>query len=138
MRLPRHGDLSLLHGFEQCGLRLGGRAVDFIREDQIAKDRALLEDERSAGAFAGIDLRAGDVARQQVRRELNPRELTLQILRERLDRARLGEAGQAFHQEMAIGEQRDEQLIHHRLLADDGGGDALLEVEDLVAGGHVI
>ena len=41
---------------------------------------------------------------------------------ERLDRAGLGHAGQAFHEDVAIGEEGDEQAFDHRFLADDGRG----------------
>ena len=35
------GDLAFLHGFEQGGLRLGRRAVDFVGEDDVGEQRAL-------------------------------------------------------------------------------------------------
>ena len=34
-------DLPFLHGFEQRALHLGGRAVDFVGEDEVGEDRAL-------------------------------------------------------------------------------------------------
>ena len=34
-------DLPLLHGFEQRGLRLGRRAVDFVGQDDVGEQRAL-------------------------------------------------------------------------------------------------
>ena len=48
---------------------------------------------------------------------------------ERLDRQRLGQAGHALEQHVAAGEQRDEQPLEHRVLADD---DALDLVERLL------
>ena len=39
------GDLFFLHRFEQRALDLGGRAVDFIGEDEIRKHRAVLHAE---------------------------------------------------------------------------------------------
>ena len=42
MRGPRHGDLVLLHGLDQRGLRLWRGAIDFIREQKIRKDRTRL------------------------------------------------------------------------------------------------
>ena len=40
-RMPNaaDGDLPLLHGFEHGGLRLGGRAVDFVGEHHVGEDR---------------------------------------------------------------------------------------------------
>ncbi len=35
--LVADGDLLFLHGFKQRALHLGGRAVDFVGEDQLAK-----------------------------------------------------------------------------------------------------
>jgi hypothetical protein len=34
------GDLAFLHGFEQSGLRLGRRAVDFVGQNHVGKQRA--------------------------------------------------------------------------------------------------
>ena len=42
---------------------------------------------------------------------------------ERLDRQRLGEAGHALEQQVAAGEQRDEDPLEHRVLADDDAPD---------------
>ena len=39
--LVADGDLFFLHGFEQRALHLGGRAVDFVGEDEVGEDRAL-------------------------------------------------------------------------------------------------
>ena len=44
IRLAVHGDLVLLHRFQQCGLRLAGGTVNFIRQQQIRHDRAGLID----------------------------------------------------------------------------------------------
>ena len=48
---------------------------------------------------------------------------------ERAHGQRLGQAGHALEQHVAAGEQRDEQPLEHRVLADD---DALDLVEDLL------
>ena len=53
-----------------------------------------------------------------------------------LDRARLGEAGQALDQHVAIGQQRDHQPLDHTLLADDRGVDPVLDFLDLLARRH--
>ena len=63
--LAAEGDLPFLHGFEQGGLHLGRRAVDFIGQDEVGED----------GAFGGtvfpilriIDERADDIGGEQVR-----------------------------------------------------------------------
>jgi hypothetical protein len=96
----------------------------------------LLEDELTSSGLAGVDLGTGNVARQQIGRELNARKMALEILRQCLDRARLRESGQALHEQVAIGKQGDEQLLDDGFLPDDGGADALLKIEDLIATGH--
>jgi hypothetical protein len=39
VRLAADGDLPLLHRLEQGALDLGGRAVDFVGQDQVGEDR---------------------------------------------------------------------------------------------------
>ena len=69
-----------------------------------------------------VDLRADHVGRQQVGRELDARERRVDDLGERAHRERLGEAGHALEQDVAAGEQADEQPLDHRVLADDPAG----------------
>ena len=38
-------DAPLLHGFEEGGLDLGGSAVDFVGEEQVGEDGALVDAE---------------------------------------------------------------------------------------------
>ena len=110
-------DLLLLHRLEQGGLDLGRRAIDFVRQHEIREQRALL----------GIELlralvehhRADDVGRQQVGRELNAREADAQTLRDRLHGERLGESRHPLEQNVAAGEQPDQQALNHDLLAHD-------------------
>ena len=42
---------------------------------------------------------------------------------ERLDRQRLGQAGDALEQDVATGQQADEDALEHRVLADDDAAD---------------
>ena len=70
--LALDGHLALLHGFEQCALRLRGGAVDLVGQDQLRKDRAWQEAELAALAF--VDRNPGDVGGQQVAGELDARE----------------------------------------------------------------
>ncbi len=48
-----HGDLPLLHRFQQRGLRLGRRAVDFVGQDHVGEQRALEEAELAAARSRG-------------------------------------------------------------------------------------
>ena len=115
----RDGHLTFLHCLKQCCLNLGGRAVDLVGQHEVSENRTWLEIER--GVLLTIDLRAGDIARKQVGRELHPAEITFDQITERLDRPCLGDAGKAFHQDVTIGEESNEQALHHLLLSDDGG-----------------
>ena len=97
---PADADLSLGHGFQQCGLHLGRGTIDLIRQDQVVEQGAALEAE--AAFFRPIDVRAGQVRRQQVGRELHALEVSLQRMRQRLDGARLGQARRTLDQQMAV------------------------------------
>ncbi len=132
MAFPSHGDLTLLHRLQQGRLRLGRGAVDFIRENEIPKHRPGLELELVRRRFAEIDLRARDVAGQQVGRELDAAEFALQVFGQRLDRPRLGEAGKPLKKDVPIGQQGNQQLLDHGLLADDRSLHPRPEFEDLV------
>ena len=116
------GDLMFLHGFEQRGLRLGRRAVDFVGQDHVGEDRAGHEGELPFAAGVLQNLRAGDVGGHEVGRELDALELEMKDLRDGFHEQRLGQAGRAGDQAMPAGKQRDEQLLDHVLLADDDLG----------------
>ena len=83
----------LLHGFQQRGLGLRRRAIDFIGQQNIGKDRTF-DELHPSQAVAGFfqDLRAGDIRRHQVRRELNSLKLEMKDLGDRADQQRLGQS----------------------------------------------
>ena len=64
-----HADLALGHGFEQSGLNLCRRAVNFVGQNQIGKNRPLAKLKLALGC--DIDFTAGNIRRQQIRRKLN-------------------------------------------------------------------
>ena len=68
-----------------------------------------------------------DVARQQVRRELDPLELDAESRRQGLDQQGLGQAGHPLEEHVAAGEQGDEKPFDDGLLADDGLADFFAE-----------
>ncbi len=80
-----------------------------------------------------VDLGADDVARQQVGRALDPRELGADGLRERRRRERLRQARHALEEHVPFGQQRDQQRRTDPLLADDParprGGDPVDRVD---------
>ena len=74
-RIVRHavdGDLLLLHRLEQRGLRLRRGPVDLVGEHDLGNDRPGAELE-VAGLLV-VDRDAGDIARQQIRGELDALE----------------------------------------------------------------
>jgi hypothetical protein len=100
VRLPGDGDLALLHHLEQRALHLGGGAVDLVGQQQVGEHRA----ERGA-EVAGLlveHARADQVGRHQVGRELDALELARERARQGLDGERLGQAGHALDQQMAL------------------------------------
>ncbi|MDT4814903.1 hypothetical protein FQZ97_479210 [compost metagenome] len=114
-----HRDLPFGHGFEQRRLHLGRRAVDLVGEHQVVEDRPLLEHE--AAGFRTVDLGAGDVRRQQVGGELDAVELRLDAFGQLLDRLGLGQPRGAFHQQVAVGEEGDQQAVDELFLAENLG-----------------
>ncbi len=96
------GDLLFLHGFEQGALDLGGGAVDFVGKDEVGKNGAAAGSE---GAGLGIvNLGADEVGGKEVRGELKAGKLHADGGGEDLDGEGLGQAGDAFEEDMAVGE----------------------------------
>ena len=115
--LVADGDLLFLHGFEQRALHLGGRAVDFVGEHEVGEDRAFARGE--AAGLRIVNLRADDVGGQHVRRELQAREFHVHAVRQRFHGERLGQAGHAFEEDVAVGQQADDEPLGQIILADD-------------------
>ena len=138
------GDLPLLHGFEQGGLRLGRRAVDLVGEDDVGEQRAVQELEQRAGrsscppASTSVPVMS---RRHQVGRELDAAEAEAERVGQGADHERLGQARHADEQAVAAGEDGDEQLFEDALLADDGLAhllaDAAIAVVEPLDGGQV-
>ncbi len=111
------GDLPLLHRLQQRGLHLGRRAVDLVRENQVVKQRPFTKLE---GTFLRpVDIGAGQVRWQQIRRELQAMKVTLDTLGQNLDRPGLGQARCALDQQMAIAQQRDQHPVDEVRLPND-------------------
>ena len=131
--LAAEGHLAFLHRLEQGRLDLGGGAVDFVGQHEVGEDRAFLD-----AVFAGlrvVDERAHDVGGQQVRRELDAREIGLDGLRQRAHRQGFRQAGDALEQDVAVAQQADEEAVDQVLLTDDDAGDLLTESRHPGAGG---
>ena len=102
------------------GLGLGRGAVDFVGQQDVGEHRALDKAEIAPAALVLLQhVRAGDVRRHQVGRELDPLELDVEDAGQRADHQRLGQPGHAHQQAMAAGEHGGEHLLDHVRLADD-------------------
>ena len=114
---PFDGDLVLLHRLEQGSLRLGRCAVDFVRQQDIAEKRSRAEVELVLLAVEDVD--AGDVGRQQVRRELHPLEVAAESFREGVGEQRFRQAGVIFEEDVAASQDAGHHQLQHRPLAHD-------------------
>ena len=65
------------------------------------------------------EVRAEDVRRHQVRRELDAVERQFEHFAERADEQRFAEARHALEQHVSAGKDGDERAFHNRVVADD-------------------
>ncbi|OQA75337.1 MAG: hypothetical protein BWY31_04693 [Lentisphaerae bacterium ADurb.Bin242] len=95
----------------------------------MVEDRPLEEFQLApaGGAVLLDDLGPGDVRRHQVGRELDPREVQVQTLRQRADHQRLGQARHALQNGVPPREDARQQLLQHQFLPDDGLGHLLAD-----------
>jgi hypothetical protein len=115
--LVADGDLFFLHGFEQRALHLGGRAVDFIGEDEVGENRAFARAE--AAGLRIVNLRADDVGGQHVRRELQARKFHADARGHGFHRQSFGKPRHAFEEDVAVGQQADDEAFGQIILADN-------------------
>ena len=110
-----------LHSLKQRGLRLWGGPVDLVREEDVREHRPLHEpkDAPSGRPILLDHLSARDIRGHQIRRELDPAELQIQHLPQRIDQQRLGQSRHPDDQAMPSGQQGDQQLFDKLLLPDD-------------------
>ena len=117
-----------MHGFEEGGLDFGGGAVDFVGEQKIGEDRALAGGE--GGVFGVVDEGANDIGGEEVGGEGDAVELEAEGVGEGLDGGGFGEAGDAFEEDVAAGDEADEEAVDEAFLADEDFGDFGAEVLD--------
>ena len=115
------GDPMLLHRLEKRRLGLGRRAVDFVRQDDVGEDWTRGEHHRasSRGRVLLHEIRAGDVGRHQVGRELDARELQCEHTRDGVNQQRLRQSRCADDQAVPPDEQGGQHLGDDLLLAHD-------------------
>ena len=129
-------DLILRHTFQQGGLHLGGRAVDLVRQDDVAKQRSRLEDEILVTVVENVS--ADQVHRQQVRGKLDAFEHHMVFGRLRFpgmmpfDRIGQGfghggfpQSGEVFQKDMSPRHQAGQHLQHLGIFTPDNFPDIL-------------
>ena len=118
------GDVLLLHRLQQRRLRARCGAVDLVGHQQLREHRAGQEAEAALAARALFQhFGAENVGRHQIRRELDAPRIEAEHGAHGLDQLGLGEAGNAEQEAMAAGQDRDERLLDHLVLAEDDGAD---------------
>ena len=142
------GDLFFLHGLEEGALDFGGGAVDFVGEDEVGEDGAFAGGE--AAGLRIVNLGADDVGGEHVGGELEAGEFDAQGGGEGFDGEGFGEAGDAFEEDVAVGQEADDEALDEVGLADDdladfveegtdeGGGALDFVVDCFDAGAHVV
>ena len=87
--LTTGGHAMFLHGLQQRTLRLGRRPVNFVRQNDVGKDWALYKFKLPSTSLTVLqNLRTRDVAGHQVGRKLDPVEVQVHDLRERIHHQR--------------------------------------------------
>ncbi len=120
VRLSSDGHRMLLHGLEQRGLRLGGSAIDFVREEDLRKDGTFCECELPVACLGLLNnVCSGNVRGHQVGCELNAMELEIHGLCKRSDHEGFGEPWHSFQKAMATRKHRDQELLDRFVLAND-------------------
>lgn len=136
MAVAGHGDLPLFHGFEQSRLYLGRGAVDFVGQDQVAEQWPGLKADQVLAIDLVQYLGTGDVRWQQVGGELDTAHLRIQVPGQCLYGTGLGQPGQAFEEQMTVGQQADDDLPDDLVLAQYRLGDAGLQGIQIVERCH--
>jgi len=111
------GHLPFLHGFQQGALDLGRGTVYFISQYEVGENGAFSDNKLVF--LLVVDHCTDNVGGEQVGCELDAAELGVDSLGQGFNSQCLSEAGHAFQQDVAVGEQTDEQAVEHLMLTDD-------------------
>ena len=111
--VDRH--LMLLHRLEQRRLGLGRRSVDLIGDHDVREDRAVVELEAVLPLV--VDLDAGDVGGEQVGRELDALQRSVDRFGQRAGERGLADAGYVLDQQVPVGQHAGDGEPDHVGLA---------------------
>ena len=112
----------LLHRLQQGGLGPWARPVDFIRHQELTKNRPLDKTERprAAAAFALIQyFRAEDIGRHKIRGELYALVVQPQHGAQRFHESGLAQPRHPDQENVTPCQERDKSFIDHLLLTED-------------------
>ena len=130
------GHLALLHSLEESRLRLGGRAVDLIGQQQLGEDRPPAQVE--GRALHVEDVGAHDVGGHQVGGELDAAELPAEAQRQPLDEHGLGGSRHTLDEGVSSGDDGDDHLLDDRALPGDDAAQHLFNLLGELSGGPAI
>jgi len=116
-----NGDLAFLHRLQQGALNFGWSAVDFVCEDKVGENGA--EAGGEGAVFGVIDHGADDIGGEEVWSELNALESRLNGRGEGAHGECFGQTGDAFQEDVAIGQESDEEAVNQMVLADEDAPD---------------
>ena len=129
------GDVLLLHRLQQRRLRARTGAVDFVGHKELREHRTGQEAEAALAGLAFFQhFGAENVRRHQVGRELDAPCVKAKDDPQGFDQLGLGEAGHAKQQRVAAGQDSDQRLLDHLVLAEDHRADRRLRRGDMRRG----
>jgi hypothetical protein len=137
-------DLPFLHRFQHGRLRFGRRSINLVGQNHVGEQRAGQELVFACPGFQVLlnHFRAGHVAGHQVGRELDALERKMQGLGQRIHQQRFGQARHSFQQRMSASKDRNQGLLDHLFLADNGLGnfvtDPIVGLLATLHGGHIV
>ena len=127
-------DLRFGHRFEQGRLRTRRSAIDFVGQQDMTKHRSFVKPE---GLARGVENRhAGDIAGQQIRRELHSRKSCLDRARQGLRQSGFSSAGEIVQQHMLPGNPGRHNLADIVVLPVQHSSDVGGDFARRVLGGH--
>ena len=123
--LAAEGYVTFLERFEQSGLRSRGRAVYFVEQHHVCKQRP---EPRAKREIARVeDLGAQDISRHEIGRALDSGERAVDGPGERPACQRFGQTRSAFEQHVAVRDQREHERLDDAGLSDQNAAEGIAQ-----------
>lgn len=126
---PVDGNLALAHGFQQCTLSPGAGAVNFVGEDELAKNRTFVK--YKILSLLIIDAVSDNIGREKIGSELDSREKAIYGGGKYFAEGGFAQTGCALNQHMSIGQDSDQKKFSGKFCAKDTGNDVVVYCLDL-------